>query len=213
MHPFDIHCHTHEHSPCSRLAAAALVERALELRLAGVVLTDHHYQWPEEELQALAAETGAGKLVLLSGYELTTTDPQTGRYGGDLLIYGMAPDKLMAPGTPADEACARAHEGGALVISAHPFRQSMGAGDLVYALDIDGLEVMNDSYTGVEVTRAREVVRQMGFLGLAGSDAHQLSQVGQFLTALQRPAHSMEEFARELRAKRFRLRSRRRGIH
>jgi 3',5'-nucleoside bisphosphate phosphatase len=213
VHAFDIHCHTHEHSPCSRLPAAQLVERALELKLAGVVLTDHHYQWPQDELQALARDAGAGKLVLLSGYELTTSCPQTGRYGGDLLIYGMPQERLLPPGTPADEACALAHEQGALVISAHPFRQSMGAGDLVYALDIDGLEVMNDSYTGVEVTRAREVVRQMGFLGLAGSDAHQLSQVGQFLTTLQRPVTSMDEFTRELRARRFRLRSRRRDIH
>lgn len=213
MYSFDIHCHTREHSMCSRMSAAQLVERALELRLAGVVLTDHHYQWPDEELASLAAETGSDGLVLLSGYELTTSDPATGAYGGDLLIFGMPADSLMPAGTPADEACARVRAQGGLVVAAHPFRPTTDVGDMVYALDLDGIEVMNDSYTGVEVTRAREVVRQMGFLGLAGSDSHNVRQVGQFLTSFQRPVTSMEAFMRELRAKRFRLRSQRPGIH
>lgn len=211
MYPFDIHTHTSEHSACSYMRAEELIARGIELGLAGLIITDHHYQWPAEELQAIADRICPQALVVLSAYEVTTSEPRTGKHAGDLLVFG-DPCGAMRMGTPYDEVCAIAHEHDALVIAAHPFRDGVGAGDRIFLMDIDGIEVLNQNHSPLDVMRARQAVRRAGLLGLAGSDAHRLSQVAQFLTVFQRPVRSMTDFLAEVRAQRYRLQSNRPDI-
>ncbi len=190
-----------------------LIERCVELEVHGLIVTDHHYQWPQAELDDVARKAGAGGLVILGGYEVTTVDPDTGRHAGDILVFG-APESV-APleiWTPYDEACRRGHEIGALLISAHPFREGMGAGDRVYHMDIDGIEIFNQNHSQLHVAQAKQAVLRCGFLGVAGSDAHSAVQVGQFYTVLDRPARTMSEFTDELRARRYAIQSNRPDI-
>ena len=49
----EMHCHTAEHSGCSHVSAADVVQRNFEIGLQGTVLTDHHYLWPPEEIEEL----------------------------------------------------------------------------------------------------------------------------------------------------------------
>lgn len=212
LYCFEIHSHTSEHSACAGMTAAELIERALELQLDGLIVTDHHYQWEEAELQALADRRRPGALVVLSGYEVTTVDTNTAKHAGDLLIFGAPRDGTMEIWTPWEEACAVARRQGALRIAAHPFRNSMGTGDRIYQMDIDGLEVFNQNHSQNDVARAKAAVARTGLLGVAGSDAHRTVQVGQFLTVFERPIRSMEEFIAELRARRFTIRSNRPDI-
>ncbi|MCE5216661.1 PHP domain-containing protein [bacterium] len=213
MYPFEIHSHTKEHSACSRVPVEHLLARADELGLAGIVVTDHHYQWPQAELEKIARRVTRNGLVVLSAYELTTADPRTGAHAGDLLVFGGPDDAVMPIWTPYEEACARAHELGAVTISAHPFREGMGAGDRIYYMDIDGIEIYNQNHSRLDVLRARQAVQKAGFLGVAGSDAHRAVQVAQFLTVFERPVRSMEDFKRELLARRFHLASNRPDIN
>ena len=188
------------------------MQRAIDLGLTGIVVTDHHYQWPAAEAQAVADRIRPGALVVLSAYEVTTSEPKTGRHAGDLLIFGAPDHDTMQMGTPYDEVCTRAHEYDALAIAAHPFREGVGAGDRIYYMDLDGIEVYNQNHSPLDVMRAKQAVQRTGLIGLAGSDAHRVAQVGQFVTSFRKPLCSMEEFVREVRAGRFVMKSNRRDI-
>ena len=82
----EIHCHTAEHSRCSRVPAAELVRQALARKLHGTVFTDHHYRWGDEELAALRRAAGVpDHFLLLSGQEVSTSDL------GHVVVYGRIP--------------------------------------------------------------------------------------------------------------------------
>ena len=51
----DHHIHTSRHSPDSSIDPVKLVERACEIGLDAVVITEHDYQWQPDELAELAA--------------------------------------------------------------------------------------------------------------------------------------------------------------
>ena len=90
MHAFEIHAHTSEHSACSHMTAEELIARAAELGLAGVVVTDHHYQWPQAHLQDLTDKATGGAVAVLSAYELTTSVPGAGGHMCDwITLRGM----------------------------------------------------------------------------------------------------------------------------
>jgi predicted metal-dependent phosphoesterase TrpH len=81
----EIHCHTAEHSSCSHAAALDLAKQIYRNNLQGVVITDHHFLWPDEELKRLRKSAGLPEyFVVLSGQETTTSD------AGDVLVYGAA---------------------------------------------------------------------------------------------------------------------------
>ncbi len=212
MYPFETHSHTREHSACSAVSAEELITRAAELGLAGLVVTDHHFQNPAAELRAIADRVGAHDLVVLSAYEVTTVDPATGMHAGDLLVFGTPDDTAMEIWTPYPEACARARQLQALIISAHPFREGMGAGNRVFQMDIDGMEILNQNHAQPQVERAREAVRRTGLIGTAGSDAHRADQLAQFVTVFQNPVRTMDDFINELRSRQFTLKSNRPDI-
>ena len=52
---FDLHMHTTRHSPDSFMDPFALVHRARQIGLEGVVITEHDWLWTEEELDELRA--------------------------------------------------------------------------------------------------------------------------------------------------------------
>ena len=55
---FEMHCHTAEFSPCSEAAALDLVRQVCHRGAQGIVITDHHYLWPEDDLAALRQAAG-----------------------------------------------------------------------------------------------------------------------------------------------------------
>ena len=205
MFCLDTHAHSKEHSACSRRPAAALIARAAEIGLDGLIITDHGYCWPEADLKALVREIGATDLLVLCAPEITARDPETGAHQGDYLLFGCA--EIPPDPSSAAQVVQFGQERGALVIAAHPFRAGCGAGDLAFTLPLDGIEVYNQNHSRADVRRCQEAVARQGYLGLAGSDAHQVEQIGQFLTCLERPIATMAEFVAELRAQRFRLKS------
>ena len=67
----ETHCHTSEHSRCSHVAAVDLVRRACEAGIQTIVLTDHHYQWSEEELADLRRRAQLPEICrILAGQEV-----------------------------------------------------------------------------------------------------------------------------------------------
>ncbi len=79
----EMHCHTAEHSACSHVNAAELVQHNFNIDLQGTVITDHHYLWPQEEIDELRRKLKVPDYYLiLSGQEVATPEL------GDVLIYG-----------------------------------------------------------------------------------------------------------------------------
>src|SRR2546421_12698602 len=104
---FDLHLHTRRHSPDSVTDPSELLEAAAAAGLDGVVITEHDYLWPEEELAELRA--AAPNLVVLAGVEVT------GR-GGDVLCYGITDATRLPRGIGWPDLCLEVHrQGGAWV--------------------------------------------------------------------------------------------------
>ena len=110
---FDLHMHTARHSPDADSDPFELVRAALKAGLDGIVITEHDFLWPEEELEELRA--AAPQLVILAGVEVT------GR-GGDMLCYGVTDPLALPRGIAWGELTRAVHRQGGACVAAHPNR-------------------------------------------------------------------------------------------
>src|ERR671920_591864 len=110
---FDLHMHTRRYSHDAVSDPFELVKAARAAGLGGIVITEHDYLWPEEELEELRA--AAPGLVVLAGIEIA------GR-GGDRLVYGVTNPFAVPRGTAWPELCREVHRQGGVAVAAHPNR-------------------------------------------------------------------------------------------
>lgn len=160
----ELHCHTREHSPCSRVTAGALAAAVRSRGADGLVLTDHHYLWPDEELAALRRESGLPEdFPILAGQEVLTADH------GDVLVYGG--DTSITHGMPVSSL--RKSYPHAALVWAHPYRY----GHLPTAVqllnpDFDAVEVVNPHHSHEENSRAVADWKRLCYRATSGSDIH-----------------------------------------
>jgi predicted metal-dependent phosphoesterase TrpH len=186
----DLHVHTSRYSPCAEfLAPAEIGAYAARAGLHGVVLTDHDVLWEEEELSALRSQ--ASEVELYRGIECTTN-------GGHLVIIGLDDAGALFRGIPFEDAVRFAHESGAAVIFAHPFRDG-DPGSLPVEL-VDAVEVASLSFSQGEADAARELALRHGKPVVAASDGHALSRIGWAWTSFARLPADERELARLIRA-------------
>jgi len=193
----ETHCHTSEHSSCSHVAAADLVRRACEVGIETIVLTDHHYQWGEDELADLhrRADLPVG-CQILAGQEVETRD------FGHVLVYG-APATIPTKKTPLQQV--REQNPDAAIIWAHPYRdRRIPPPERLRDPRIDAVEIFNANYTALEAVRALKDWHRYGFTATAGTDTHGLSYVGAYPTVFDHRFHSLAQMAAEIKAGRCR---------
>lgn len=169
---FDLHMHTSRYSPDSLIDPFALIERALEVGLDGIVITEHDRLWPEHELEELRAK--AKGLVVLAGVEVT------GR-GGDMLCYGVTDLSALRRGVPWRELTREVHRQGGVCVAAHPYRWGQPFDDLLaeQQAELDGVEMMsNNMDTDLRNKAAAFKQRRPEFTGLGNSDAHEVAVIG-----------------------------------
>ncbi len=192
----EMHCHTAEHSHCSHVAAADLVQSNFNKGLHGTVLTDHHYLWPPEEIRALRTRLKVPDYYLiLSGQEVDTPE------FGHVLVYGA--DVSLTPGTSLSDI--RSTFPLAAVVWAHPYRDEHTPirRKLLHQL-IDGIEMFSSNHTVAENSRALRDWHRYKFTALSGTDTHGLSYTGLYPTLFDHPFSSIAELAAEIRAGRCR---------
>lgn len=202
MHAFDLHLHTRTYSDCSFIEPRDLIQKAAEVGLRGLALTEHGMRWPDGkfgELKKFAAPSG---LILLNGQEILTRDSRD-RMEGEFLVFGMK-ESLTSRYT-ARELVERVHGEGGILIAAHPYKLSRGgrqkyygAGDGVYELELDALEICHPDHGEEAVKRCRKAMKELGLPGTGGSDAHKIFQVGSCVTLFENEILSEEEFIREI---------------
>ena len=199
----DLHIHTRPRSPCSAIDPQELIEAARRAGLDGICLTEHQNRWDPGEIEELGR---SGGIRIFQGNEVTTNQ-------GDILVWGYDEDPK---GVAAIQDLRREVEAfGGLMVAAHPFRGFLlfGITQLQLSVEqavkrtvfqhVDGLEIYNCKVTDPENEMARQVAERLGLLGVAGSDAHRLDEVGRCVTIFPREIRTERELMEELRARRF----------
>lgn len=197
---FDIHTHTQRYSFCSRINEWELVRRAVEAGLDGLVITEHHHQWAEEELAALVKAADAPGFLLFSGFEYSSSK-------GDILVYGLDPAavKSFQPYQDPEQILQKALEMGAACIAAHPTRAGIGFDERIMRMPFHGMEVQSVNLQPEEQRQARMLSRKTGIPGIAASDAHHLEDIGAYALEFDDGIQSVADLSEHLRQRRFRI--------
>jgi predicted metal-dependent phosphoesterase TrpH len=203
----DLHTHTRPLSHDSTLSPDDLVDAAKRAGLDGVCLTEHDFFW---ELEAAAELARRHAFRVFPGIEVNTEFGHILVFGLERFVFGMhrLADLVRLVG-----------EAGGAMVAAHPYRRQLPfelreAGDWTSALD---QTVRNKSYThvsAIETYNGRGTMRQNEFslevchrLGLpsaAGSDSHELADMGVCATEFDARIADAAGLIAELRAGRFR---------
>lgn len=195
----DTHLHTQRHSPCSRIDEARLIAQAAAVGLDGLVITEHHYQWSDEELRALIDAADTPGFIVLAGFEYTSSC-------GNMLIYGLAPEHVaeFRPGGDPAAALRRAHALGGVCVAAHPTRAGLGFDHRIANMALDGLEIASVNLQSHEQRLARKLAVDLNLRPTCASDAHRIEDVGRYVMEFDDVIHCMADFCSAIRAGRFR---------
>jgi predicted metal-dependent phosphoesterase TrpH len=169
----DLHIHT-TYSDDSTVKPKALLEKLLahnSIKVAAV--TDHDTVKGLSETQKLAA--AYPDILIIPGVEISTPE-------GDLLVLGTeeAPSKPWTVENVVDFA----RDNAFVSVVAHPYRE-YGMGDLAVNYKVDAIEVVNGESSQQANKRAHDLAKSMGLPGVAGSDAHNPSEVLTVYTEVQ----------------------------
>lgn len=206
---YEMHCHDNVCSGCAVSSPEDMVSACAAAGYSGMVFTNHFlsgntavdYRLPWEEKidwyynACLRAREAAPKgFTVMFGLEH--------RYGctvEELLTYGLSPQFLKAHPDmhllPVEEYIKRVHEGGGIVIQAHPFRFAAKFYQVpLPATMLDGIESHNLFTEKEENIMAEEYARKYGILESAGGDIHNSTeQLGQAGLAFPYPINSEAE--------------------
>ena len=186
MYRYETHLHTSPVSKCARVGVREVLEYYKSLGYDGIFLTNHFldgniniererpyeekinfYFSDYEEACALAEEIG---IRVFLGVELSYA-------GTDFLVYGL--DKEWYLTHPEimqmskKQELAFLMEEGALVIQAHPFRESGHIDHIrLFPRSVHGVEVINACRTDFENEMALQYANNYGLLHFAGTDNH-----------------------------------------
>ncbi len=194
----DLHTHTVTVSGCSHIQPQDMVAAAIQAGLDGICVTDHVFDArtlrrdpsrPYAGYRAVRHIAQNDGLIVLPGIEFTFDE-------GDFLVYGLDEETLLelAQDYSLAMCLALAHRQGSVVVQAHPFRYQ---GRPVRGLD--AIEVYNGGSSDAHNHQATIWSRQNGVLGLAGSDAHEKSNVGRCYTVFDADCSTVAGLCRAIR--------------
>jgi predicted metal-dependent phosphoesterase TrpH len=203
----DIHIHSSPASPCSTVHVHQHIIEAKSMELKGIVLTDHNYTWPKDQIDELRKRY---KFPIFSGNEITTDH-------GDILVYGF--NENIKGIIPIKELRKKVVEQGGFMAVAHPFRAYLliGGHQLFKSVKnaaqkqvfeyVDAIEVYNGKSTDDENQLASKVAKYLGIKGIAGSDAHEKGSIGRYSTDFFSPVNDESELLEQLHSGSFTISS------
>lgn len=195
----DMHIHTNLGSICSQLGPDELLNRARELEIDAICVTDHHSHRGADKMIEYAKESG---YPVFRGVEIYTNL-------GDMLVFGLKRETKYHL-TTFDELVAMAEADGAVIIPSHPCRgwDPKHRHNHSFPREVLGHIVAIETHNGANKARSNElaqaVAEELGLRGTGGSDAHALWQVGKCVTVFERHIMNQEELVRELREGNYR---------
>lgn len=168
----DTHLHEKKFSEDSFISLEEIYERARELGLDGICITDH-------ESNAIKAEATAfgqkNEFLIITGAEVLT-------FEGDMTVFGL--ERLPERKVHAWELIHMTAAVGGVAICSHPYRKNnRGMGDLIWELPmVWGIETFNGSTPEHDNLQASNLAEVLQVAALGASDAHVIEQVGVFAT-------------------------------
>ncbi len=177
----EMHCHTNLSLPkwFHRTVPTpfALIDRAVEVGLDFVAITDHDTQDAFEIVNEYAKSKG---IVLIPAVEVTTNPTPVLRRRAHILAYGVV--KKIISRVSVKETIEAIHSQGGIAVVAHPFCSKFAkvlyighqAGDY----NFDGVEIFNSAEFADDNVRAKALTTILGLPGYCGSDAHSLKNIG-----------------------------------
>ena len=187
LYLYETHCHTLPTSACARAGLRETLEAYKANGFAGVFLTNHFldgnidpairnlpyaqriYRYFDacEEGKRIGEELG---LTVFSGIEMS-------HHGTDFLVYGIDRDWCLAhedmDKMQKSQLLTLLMESGALVIQAHPFRESRSIDHIrLFLRHVHGVEIFNAGRREFENTLAAQYCENYGLIPFAGTDNH-----------------------------------------
>ena len=202
----DLHCHTFPLSDDSFLSPDQLIERAKAVGLDGVCLTEHDVAWEPHKIRDLAKRHN---FLVIPGIEVNTEE-------GHILVFGFS--RYVDGMHRLAELAQLVVEAGGAMIAPHPYRQLtplLPMDDDFWTVTLEraaanpafqyvcALEAINGRSTHDENLFSWQLCARLGLPAVAGSDAHEPSDIGTCATRFQRPIADVEDLVRELKAGRF----------
>lgn len=198
----DIHNHTIYRSYDSVLKPEELIDRAKQLGLDAVCITEHDFFWEPGAVEEFAVEHG---FLVLPGVEINTEDGHILVFGLERYIYGMHKTAFLK--RIVDEV------GGAMIL-AHPARRRLYPEDTVEAAVarayqsgvfelVDGIEILNSRATDAENNFAASLNQKLGLRATGGSDSHGAWEVGRCATVFEQPVTCLQDLITEIKEGRF----------
>lgn len=203
----DLHNHTYPKSDDSFMSADELVDAARIAGLDGICITEHDEFWSLEDTAALTRRHG---ILVLPGSEINTD-------AGHVLVFGLFRYRF-GMHKPAFLR-AEADSAGGVLIPAHPYRRRFledpGQDPTVRAemleraetelqtWPFEAMESRNGRGSEAQNRFAEDLRQGLAVPGVAGSDAHRVSQVGTAATQFERRIESLEDLIAEIKAGRM----------
>ena len=187
----DLHVHERAFSLDSKMSLAEIVEKARNMGMGAVCISDHDSLGIREEAARYSREVG---FPIFVGVEVLTVQ-------GDIVAYGI-PYAFQPRTIDAQEFINYVHCNGGACFSAHPFRNNQRGLEehLAVVQRLAGVEVLNGS-TSLEANRtALEYSRKYGIQPLGASDAHDTQQLGKYVTYFPEEPRDLQDFIRILRS-------------
>jgi hypothetical protein len=203
MPVFDIHTYTSIFSDCSFIMPEDLIRQASEIGLDGIAVTEHGMRWPDDKFAELEGLARAHNLVLINGQEIKTAGANH-KMEGEFLVFGLR--RSLTGNYSAKELVEIVHAEGGILIAAHPYKLSRGgrshyygAGDRIYDLQLDALELCHPGHDERAIKKVRTAMDKTGCPGTGGSDSHKLSDIGACVTLFENEIRNEEDFIRDIR--------------
>jgi hypothetical protein len=204
MMAFDIHVHTRKYSGCSFIDPEDLIQQAVEAKLGGLAITEHGMRWPDDEFALLRSLAEPHGIVLINGSEVYTENEEK-KSEGEYLVFGLR--SSLTGRYSASLLANRVHEEGGIIIAAHPYKLSRGgkshyygAGDLVYKLRLDAIELCHPDHGDMAMDKVRKAMETLNIPGTGGSDAHKIFNIGACVTVFENNIFDERDFIREIRS-------------
>jgi len=200
MTKIDHHLHTTRYSPDSSIDPYELLERAVELRLDAVVITEHDALWPADELAEL--QSRSERLLVLSGVEVSARE-------GHFLVYGLPDLEAVQPGIHLRELLNVVDTHQAAIVAAHPFRWGQEFRQIVkdHGPVFDALELVSNNVMPDTRQETTSLLQELpGMAATGSSDGHQLHAIGCYYTEFEAEIRSMADFVRAVKSRRYRPR-------
>ncbi len=195
----DIHVHTNLSSRCSSIQPHELLERALEIGLDAVCVTEHSTYQGAQMMSAIALDRG---FKIFRGMEVYTEL-------GDMLVFGWN-ERIRYYLFPFKELKKNVEASGGIIIPAHPCRGWDVRHPHRHSLpeellsSIVALETHNGASTARSNDQAELIRKKYGLFGVGGSDAHSVDQLGKCVTIFEDYLEDEEDLIRALKGGRYR---------